>query len=61
VAEHHREHEADAELLVAGRRVKATPAFDTALCARVGIAPLAFDGSPTCPRGNGGSTPAGLR
>jgi transglutaminase-like putative cysteine protease len=33
-----------AELFVDGRWVKATPAFDAALCARVGIAPLAFDG-----------------
>ena len=33
-----------AELFVSGRWVKATPAFDTALCERVGIAPLAFDG-----------------
>jgi transglutaminase-like putative cysteine protease len=33
-----------AELFVSGRWVKATPAFDAALCARVGIAPLAFDG-----------------
>jgi transglutaminase-like putative cysteine protease len=33
-----------AELLVDGRWVKATPAFDLALCERVGIAPLAFDG-----------------
>ena len=33
-----------AELLVDGRWVKATPAFDAALCARVGIAPLDFDG-----------------
>src|SRR6516165_8479033 len=33
-----------AALLAAGRWVKATPAFDAALCARVGIAPLAFDG-----------------
>jgi transglutaminase-like putative cysteine protease len=33
-----------AEPFVAGRWVKATPAFDAALCARVGIAPLAFDG-----------------
>jgi transglutaminase-like putative cysteine protease len=33
-----------AELLVAGRWVKATPAFDAALCTRVGIAPLDFDG-----------------
>jgi transglutaminase-like putative cysteine protease len=32
------------ELLVAGRWVKATPAFDAVLCARVGIAPLEFDG-----------------
>jgi len=32
-----------AELNVAGRWVKATPAFDRALCERVGIAPLAFD------------------
>ena len=33
-----------AELLVAGKWVKATPAFDAALCARAGIAPLEFDG-----------------
>jgi transglutaminase-like putative cysteine protease len=33
-----------AELFVAGRWVKATPAFDAALCTRVGIAPLDFDG-----------------
>jgi transglutaminase-like putative cysteine protease len=33
-----------AELFVAGKWVKATPAFDAALCARVGIAPLEFDG-----------------
>ena len=33
-----------AELLVGGRWVKATPAFDATLCARVGIAPLEFDG-----------------
>jgi transglutaminase-like putative cysteine protease len=33
-----------AELSVAGRWAKATPAFDAALCARVGIAPLDFDG-----------------
>jgi transglutaminase-like putative cysteine protease len=33
-----------AELFVDGRWVKATPAFDLALCQRVGIAPLAFDG-----------------
>ncbi len=33
-----------AELFVAGRWVKATPAFDAALCARVGITPLEFDG-----------------
>jgi transglutaminase-like putative cysteine protease len=33
-----------AELFVAGRWVKATPAFDATLCARVGIAPLEFDG-----------------
>jgi len=32
-----------AELLVGGRWVKATPAFDLALCERVGIAPLDFD------------------
>jgi transglutaminase-like putative cysteine protease len=32
-----------AELNVAGRWVKATPAFDLALCERVGITPLAFD------------------
>jgi transglutaminase-like putative cysteine protease len=33
-----------AELFVSGRWVKATPAFDLALCERVGIAPLAFGG-----------------
>jgi transglutaminase-like putative cysteine protease len=33
-----------ADLFVAGRWVKATPAFDAALCARVGIVPLEFDG-----------------
>jgi transglutaminase-like putative cysteine protease len=33
-----------AELLVTGRWVKATPAFDATLCGRVGIAPLEFDG-----------------
>jgi transglutaminase-like putative cysteine protease len=33
-----------AELFVADKWVKATPAFDAALCARVGIAPLEFDG-----------------
>lgn len=33
-----------AELFVAGRWVKATPAFDAALCARVAIMPLEFDG-----------------
>lgn len=33
-----------AELFVSGRWVKATPAFDQALCARVGLAPLEFDG-----------------
>src|ERR1051326_8310095 len=33
-----------AEPFVAGRWVKATPAFDAALCARVGIMPLEFDG-----------------
>jgi transglutaminase-like putative cysteine protease len=32
------------ELYLAGRWVKATPAFDSALCARVGIKPLEFDG-----------------
>ena len=32
------------ELFLTGRWVKATPAFDSALCARVGIEPLAFDG-----------------
>ena len=32
-----------AELNVGGRWVKATPAFDLALCERVGIAPLEFD------------------
>jgi transglutaminase-like putative cysteine protease len=33
-----------AELFVAGRWVKSTPAFDATLCQRVGIAPLEFDG-----------------
>ena len=33
-----------AELFVSGRWVKATPAFDAALCKRVGLAPLEFDG-----------------
>jgi len=33
-----------AELSVAGRWVKATPAFDATLCARAGIMPLEFDG-----------------
>ena len=32
------------ELHLSGRWVKATPAFDLALCDRVGIKPLAFDG-----------------
>lgn len=33
-----------AELLIDGAWVKATPAFDAALCRRVGLEPLAFDG-----------------
>lgn len=33
-----------AELLLGGRWVKATPAFDLALCERAGIVPLEFDG-----------------
>jgi transglutaminase-like putative cysteine protease len=33
-----------ADLNVCGRWVKATPAFDLALCERVGIKPLEFDG-----------------
>ena len=33
-----------ADLHVCGRWVKATPAFDLALCERVGIKPLEFDG-----------------
>jgi transglutaminase-like putative cysteine protease len=33
-----------AELHLEGRWVKATPAFNAALCERLGIAPLAFDG-----------------
>lgn len=33
-----------AELKIDGRWVKCTPAFDSALCARAGLAPLAFDG-----------------
>ena len=32
------------ELYLAGRWVKATPAFDAALCERIGIKPLPFDG-----------------
>jgi transglutaminase-like putative cysteine protease len=32
------------ELYLAGRWVKATPAFDSALCDRIGIKPLPFDG-----------------
>lgn len=34
-----------AELAIDGRWVKCTPAFDSALCARAGLAPLAFDGA----------------
>lgn len=33
-----------AELLVGGKWVKCTPAFDSALCERAGLAPLEFDG-----------------
>jgi len=33
-----------AELWLDGRWLKATPAFDAALCARFGVAPLVFDG-----------------
>jgi transglutaminase-like putative cysteine protease len=33
-----------AEICLAGRWLKSTPAFDLALCERVGIAPLDFDG-----------------
>jgi transglutaminase-like putative cysteine protease len=33
------------ELFLAGRWVKATPAFDRALCDRIGLEPLQFDGS----------------
>lgn len=32
------------ELLIDGRWVKCTPAFDSALCERAGLAPLVFDG-----------------
>ena len=32
------------ELLIDGHWVKCTPAFDSTLCARAGLAPLAFDG-----------------
>ncbi len=32
------------ELLIDGHWVKCTPAFDSALCARAGLAPLEFDG-----------------
>jgi len=34
-----------AELYLAGRWIKATPAFDQALCHRFGVAPLDFDGT----------------
>src|SRR5262249_42592952 len=34
-----------AQILVAGRWVKATPAFDAALCERLSLPPLEFDGS----------------
>lgn len=34
-----------AELLLAGRWLKATPAFDRRLCERIGVAPLEFDGT----------------
>ena len=33
-----------AELYLGGRWIKATPAFDNALCARLGLKPLEFDG-----------------
>jgi transglutaminase-like putative cysteine protease len=33
------------ELKIVGRWVKCTPAFDSALCERAGLAPLAFDGA----------------
>lgn len=33
-----------AELLLAGRWLKASPTFDAPLCARMGVAPLEFDG-----------------
>ncbi len=33
-----------AELYLAGRWIKATPAFDRSLCERLGVAPLDFDG-----------------
>lgn len=33
-----------AELLIDGRWVKCTPAFDSALCERAGLSPLEFDG-----------------
>ena len=33
-----------AEILVADRWLKATPAFDLALCERLGLEPLDFDG-----------------
>jgi hypothetical protein len=32
------------EVLLAGRWVQASPTFDSALCGRVGVPPLAFDG-----------------
>ncbi|TWT01703.1 transglutaminase family protein [Reyranella sp. CPCC 100927] len=34
-----------AEVLLDGRWVKVSPTFDSALCARMGVPPLAFDGS----------------
>ena len=33
------------EIYLSGRWVKATPAFDRALCERIGLKPLAFDGA----------------
>jgi len=34
-----------AEVLLGGRRVEASPTFNSSLCARFGVAPLDFDGT----------------
>lgn len=37
-----------AELFLNGNWIKTTPAFDTRLCERIGVEPLAFDGENDC-------------